>query len=132
MKKILLAAMSIVLLITASFAQQGPTGNTNQQGTTVNDEHLIMKDGKMYHSLNGKEVMMENQMTLHNSTVMHPDGSYQLKNGKNRQLRNGHCMDMNGRKYRSHQMFQRNMMRMNGGRMHSGGNHQGMNMNGHH
>ena len=131
MKKILLAAMSIILLTTASFAQQAPTGNANQQGTTVNDEHLIMKNGKMYHSMNGKEMMMENQMTLHNNTVMHPDGSYQLKNGKNRQLRNGHCMDMNGRKYRSHKMFQKSMMRMNGGKMHSGG-HQGMNMNGHH
>ncbi len=131
MKKILLAAMSIVLLTTVSFAQRASTVNANQQGITVNDEHLIMKDGKMYHSLNGKEMMMENPMTLHNSTVMHPDGSYQLKNGKNRQLRNGHCMDMNGKKYRSHQMFQNSMMRMHGSGMRSG-SHQGMNMNGHH
>lgn len=130
MKKNLLAAMSIVFLTTASFAQQASTGNANQQGFTVNDEHLIMKNGKMYHSLNGKEMMMENPMTLHNSTVMHPDGSYQLKNGKNRQLRNGHCMDMNGKKYRSHQMYQKSMMRMHGSGMHSG-SHQGMNMNGH-
>ncbi|RTL60056.1 MAG: hypothetical protein EKK37_04225 [Sphingobacteriales bacterium] len=131
MKKILLAAMSIVLLITASLAQQVSTGNTNEQGTTVNDEHLIMKDGKMYHSMNGKEMMMENQMTLQNGTVMQANGLYQLKNGKQHQLRNGQCMDMNGKKYRSHQMFQRNMMRMHGSGMHSGG-HQGMNMNGHH
>lgn len=131
MKKILLAAMSIVLMTTASFAQQGPTGNANQQGSTVNDEHLIMKDSKMYHSLNGKEMMMENQITLHNSTVMNSDGSYQLQNGKKRQLRNGQCMDMNGKKYRSHQMFQKSMMRTHGEGMHSGG-HQGMNMNGHH
>jgi opacity protein-like surface antigen len=131
MKKILLAAMSIVFLTTASFAQQASTVNANQQGLTVNDEHLIMKNGKMYHSLNGKEMIMENPMTLHNSTVMHSDGSYQLKNGKNRQLRNGHCMDMNGKKYRSHQMYQKSMMRMHGSGMHSG-SHQGMNMNGHH
>jgi hypothetical protein len=130
MKKILLATMSIVLLTTASFAQQAPLGNANQQASTVNDEHLIMKDGKMYHSVNGKEMMMETPMTLHNSTVMHSDGSYQFQNGKKRQLRNGQCMDMNGKKYRSHQMFQKNMMRMHGSGMHSGG-HQGMNMNGH-
>jgi len=131
MKKIFLAAMSIVLLTTGPFAQQTPTGNTNQQGTIVNDEHLIMKDGKMYHSMNGKEMMVETSMTLHNSTVMHSDGSYQLQNGKKRQLHNGQCMDMNGKKYRSHQMFQKSMMRMHGSGMNSGG-HQGMNMNGHH
>lgn len=131
MKKILLAAMSIVLLATATIAQQAPTGNANQQGSTVNDEHLIMKDGKMYHSMNGKEMMMDNQMTLQNNTIMHSDGSYQLQNGKKRQLRNGQCMGMNGKKYRSHQMFQKSMNRMHGSGMHSGG-HQGMNMNGHH
>ena len=67
MKKILLAAMSIILLTTASFAQQVSTGNANQQGTTVKDEHLIMKNGKMYHNMNGKEMMMESQMTLQES-----------------------------------------------------------------
>jgi hypothetical protein len=132
MKKILLAAMSILLLTTASIAQQKQGESINQQSATVNDEHLLMKDGKMYHNMNGKEMMMQNQMTLHNGTVMHPNGSYQLKNGNQRQLHNGHCMDMNGKKYRSHQMFQRNIMRMHGSNMHSGNNHSNMNMNGHH
>ena len=130
MKKILLAAMSIALLATASVAQQEQGENKNKQSTTVNDEHLLMKDGKMYHNMNGKEMMMQNQMTLHNGTVMQPGGSYQLKNGQQRQLHNGHCMDMNGKKYQSHQMFQKNMMRMHGSNMHSGNNHS--NMNGHH
>ncbi len=129
MKKILLAAMSLILLAPASFAQQPQTGNINQQ--TTNDEHLIMKDGKMYHNMNGKEMLLDNSMTLQNGTIMQPNGSYQLKNGKQRQLKNGHCMDMNGKKYRSHQMYQKSMMRMHGAGMHSGG-HQGMNMNGHH
>ncbi|MFZ6024020.1 MAG: DUF6799 domain-containing protein [Bacteroidota bacterium] len=131
MKKILLAVMSTILLTTVTVAQQEQGTNKNQQTATVNDEHLTMKNGKMYHSMNGKEMMMQNQMTMHNGTVMHPDGSYQLKNGKQRQLQNGHCMDMNGRRYNSHQMFQRNMMRMRGSGMHSGGQHGGM-MGGHH
>ena len=130
MKKILLAVMSIVLLTTVTVAQQEQGENKNQQIT--NDEHLLMKDGKMYHNMNGKEMMMQNQMTMHNGTVMHPNGSYQLKNGNQRQLHNGHCMDMNGKKYRSHQMFKTNMMRMHGSKMQSGNNHSNMNMNGHH
>ena len=132
MKKILLAAMSILFLTTASVAQQVQGENKNKQSTTVNDDHLLMKDGKMYHNMNGKETMLENQMALHNGTVVHADGSYQLKNGKMRQLSNGHCMDMDGNKYRSHQMFQKNMMNMHGSNMHSGSNHSNMNMNGHH
>ena len=130
MKKILLAAMSIALLATASVAQQEQGENKNKQSTTVNDEHLLMKDGKMYQNMNGKEMMMQNQMALYNGTVMHADGSYQLKNGKQRQLRNGHCMDMNGKKYRSHQLFQKNMMRIHGTNIHSGSGRQ--HMNGHH
>ncbi|MBN8836169.1 MAG: hypothetical protein J0I09_02840 [Sphingobacteriia bacterium] len=129
MKKIFFSVLSAVLLMTAAVAQQEPV--QNQPASAVNDEHLIMKDGKMYHNMNGKEMVMQNQMMLHNGTVMHTDGSYQLKNGKQRQLRNGHCMDMNGRKYRSHQMFQRTMMRMHGSGMHSGGQHGGM-MGNHH
>ena len=77
-------------------------------------------------------MLMQNQMVMQNGTVMHPDGSYQVKNGKKRQLHNGHCMDMKGKKYRSHQIFQRNMLRMHGSSMHSGNNHSNMNMNGHH
>ena len=130
MKKILLAAMSIVSLTTASIAQQQQGESKSQQITAVNDEHLLMKNGKMFHNMNGKEMMMQNQMTMRNGTVMNADGSFQLKNGKQRHLSNGQCMDMNGKKYRSHQMFQRGMMRMHGANMHTGGNHQ--NMRGHH
>ena len=132
MKKILLAAMSILLLTTASVAQNEQGANKNHQSATVNDEHLLMKDGKMFHNMNGKEMLMQNQRALHNGTVMQTDGSYKLKNGKQRQLRNGHCMDMNGNKYRSHQMFQKSMMRMPGSNMNSGNNRRNMNMNGHH
>lgn len=132
MKKILLAAMSIVLLTTACIAQVQQGDNKNQQSAIVKDEHLLMKDGKMFHNMNGKEMMMQNQMTMQNGTVMNTDGSYQPKTGKQHQLRNGQCMDMNGNKYRSHQMFQKRMMRMHGSNMHSGGSHQNMNINGHH
>lgn len=131
MKKILLAAMSLVLLTTASIAQQAQGQNKIEQIITVNDEHLLMKDGKMYHNMNGKEMMMQNQMTMQNGTVMNADGSYRLKNGKQRQLRNGQCMDMDGKKYKSHHMFQKSMMRMHRQNMHSGSNHQNMNTGGH-
>ncbi|OQP60158.1 hypothetical protein A3860_34320 [Niastella vici] len=131
MKKIFLAALSVLLFTTITMAQQQGE-NKNQQNAVANDEHLMMKEGKMYHNVTGKEMMLENPMTMPNGTVIHPDGSYQLKNGKQRKLLNGQCMDMNGKKYRSHQMFQKSVMRTQGANMHAGSNHLNMNMSGHH
>ena len=130
MKKLLFVPMSVIILIGTAMFAQAQQVETKTQQETVKNEHLVMKDGKMLHNRDGKEMQMQNQMTLHNGTVMHSDGSYQLKNGKQRQLRNGHCMDMNGKRYGSHQMFQKNMMRMHGSNMHSGSNRQ--DMKGHH
>jgi hypothetical protein len=71
-------------------------------------------------------MQMQHDMTLKNGTVIKPDGSYQLKNGKQLSLRNGQCMDMNGRKYRSEAMLQRKTQMnhgkgMQGQKMQSGG-----------
>ncbi len=76
---------------------------------------------------------MQNDMTLKNGTIVKPDGSYQLKNGKQLHLRDGQCMDMSGRKYMSQGMMQRQMQgnhgmnNMQGQKMQSGSHGQNMN-----
>lgn len=110
MKKILFVSMSFILLTGTLIAQNLQEEQKAQKNDLVKNEHLVMKDGKMYHCMNGKEMLMQDQMVLHNGIVMHSDGSYQFKNGKQRQLINGQCMDMNGRKYRSQEMFQKRLM----------------------
>ena len=127
----LLVSMSIIMLTGTSVAQSQQEEQKTQQNAAVKNEHMVMKDGKMLHSMDGKEMQMQSDMTLKNGTTIKPDGSYQLKNGKQLHLRDGQCMNMNGRKYRSLGMFQRKMQMnhgrgMHGQNMNSGGHHQKM------
>ena len=127
MKKMILVSMSLILLTGTIVAQSQQEEQKTQQNAVVEKEHLVMKEGKMMHNMDGKEMQMQNDMTLKNGTTVKPDGSYQLRNGKQLHLRNGQCMDMDGKKYRSHQMFQRKMQMNHGREMHG----QNMNSGGH-
>ena len=131
MKKLFFIPLSIILLTSAISAQSQQVETKTQQDAAMKNEHFVMKDGKMFHNMDGKETQMQNQMTLKNGMMINPDGGYKLKNGKQQSLRNGQCMDMNGKRYRSQQMFQKRMMGRHGMGMHSqnmhpNGNHQNM------
>ena len=135
MKKIILVSMSLIMLAGTVVAQSHQEEQKTQQNAVEKNEHFMMKDGKMLHNMHGKEMQMQTDMTLKNGMMIKPDGSYQLKNGKQFQLRDGQCMDMNGRKFSSERMFQRKMqgkhgMGMHGQNMNSGGHHQNMNGSG--
>ena len=132
MKKMLLVSMSLIMLTGTLVAQSQQAEQKTQQNAVVKKEHVVMKDGKMVHNMDGKEMQMQNDMQLKNGTTIHPDGTYQLKNGKQLRLRDGQCMDMNGRKYNSQGRMQRQMqgkhgMGMHGQNMNTGGHHQNMN-----
>ena len=132
MKKMILVSMAIIMLTGTLAAQNQQEEKKTGQYAVAGNEHLVMKDGKMLHNINGKEMQMQNDMILKNGTTMKPDGSYQLKNGKQLRFRDGQCMDMNGRKYNSQGMMQRQMqgkngMGMRGQNMRSGGHHQNAN-----
>lgn len=131
MKKMILVSMAIIMLTGTLAAQNQQEEKKTGQHAVAGNEHLVMKDGKMLHNMDGKEMQSQNEMTLKNGTTIKPDGSYQLKNGKQLHLRNGQCMDMNGRKYNSQGMMQRQMQMnhtnsMHGQHMNSGGHHQNM------
>lgn len=135
MKKMILVSMSLIMLAGTVVAQSHEEEQKTQQNAVEKNGHFMMKDGKMLHNMNGKEMQMQTDMTLKNGTMIKPDGSYQLKNGRQFQLRDGQYMDMNGRKFSSERMFQRNMqgkhgMGRDGQKMHSGGQHQNMNGSG--
>ena len=132
MKKLFFVPMSVVILTcTAMLAQAQQEEQKTQQETVMRNEYFVMKDGKMYHNMDGKETEMQNQMTLKNGMMIGADGVYKLKNGKQQSLHNGQCMDMNGKRYHSLQMFQKSMMGnhgmgMRGQNMHPNGSHQNM------
>lgn len=128
MKMLLFVPMSVLLLTgTALFTQAQSQEQKSQQESVIKNEHLLMKNGKMFHTMDGKEMQMQNQMTMKNGIMISPDGRYTLNNGKQRSLRNGQCMDMNGNRYRSQQMFQHKKMGNHG--MESNKKHMRMNRN---
>ena len=125
MKKLLFVPMLLIIMTGTIVAQSQQEEQKTQQNAIGKNEHLLMKEGKMLHIMDGKEMQMQNQMTLKNGTMINPDGSFQLKNGKQFRLNNGQCMDMSGKRYRSQEMFQKAMM----GRHGMSVNRQNMRMN---
>lgn len=132
MKKLLFVSMSLIMLTGSILAQSQQAEQKIQQNVVGKNDHFLMEDGKMLHMIDGKGMQMQNNMTLKNGTMINPDGSYHLKNGKQLRLRDGQCMDMNGSKYRSERMLLRNPqgkqgMKMQGQNMHSGGHQHNTN-----
>ena len=128
MKKTLFLLISTITLVGTAISQN----QQQEQNVGIKNEHLLMKDGKILRIMDGQEMLMKSPMTLKNGVVIYPNGSYQLKNGKQRHLRNRQCMDMNGKKYKSQRMFQKKIgghnMQMSG----HGGNMMGTGSHSHH
>lgn len=57
---------------------------------------MMMKDGKMYVTKDGKTTVVEKDMTMKNGTVCSANGMCTTKDGKKIALKNGECMDMEG------------------------------------
>lgn len=75
------------------------------------EEHFMLKDGQMMQFKEGEQAPLQNSFTLRNGTIVNPDGSYQLRNGRQLRLRDGECLAMDGKKYRSEERFNRQMER---------------------
>jgi hypothetical protein len=67
-----------------------------------NMECYVMKEGKMYHAMAGKEILIEKEIILKNGEKIMPNGMYKMKNGKEMQLKNDECIDLAGNFHRSH------------------------------
>lgn len=60
-------------------------------------DHLMMKDGKMEMTKNGKTMLMDKDMTMSNGTEVMTDGMCKMKDGKTMTMKEGDMMDMNGK-----------------------------------
>lgn len=123
MKKIILVSMLFPFLFISDLvnAQNQPQTNKTQQNTSAaKNEFLIMKGGKVYHTVNGKQAALDSKMRMNDGTIVNPDGTCKLINGKEEKFHNGECMDMTGKIYHSQEMYQERMLgmhNMNGGKM---------------
>lgn len=69
--------------------------NSKMQGST--SDGLMMKDGKMWVTKNGKTMPMNAEVTLDNGIRVMTDGTYMDKNGTTMRLKNGESIGMNGK-----------------------------------
>lgn len=101
MKKILLAIVASLLLVTVSLAQEKQQKapektKMEQHKKPVVSECCMMKGGKMIHYKNGKETEITKEMEMNGIKVM-PDGTCKMKNGKTVKLMEGECCDRHGK-----------------------------------
>jgi len=120
MKKYLAAAAAMLLL--GGFALADDTGGNMPAGkdTGMKTEHMkkdciMMKDGKMMVTKDGKQMMMTENMALSNGTMVMPDGSYTTKDGTKMMLKEGEMMGMDGKVWKGH--MKKDCVMMKGGKM---------------
>lgn len=103
MRTFLLTAMAMLIHATVTYAQHQHTNNNPVPLGEIPQAHyfFMREEGKLLHVANGKEQPLTEAMTLENETLVRPDGTYRLKKGKEKKLRAGECMDMDGKVYSS-------------------------------
>ena len=92
MKKIISILFSALLIVALCCT----TNQANAQATMMKD-CCMMKDGKMMHMKDGKEMPMAKNMTMKNGTKCMTNGECVMKDGKKMQMKDGQCMDMGGK-----------------------------------
>lgn len=107
MKKMLLISLLLTLLNNIVVAQSQRPEQAMHQIAVANKGYLFMENDKLLHIMDetGMGMKILNEMTLQNGTIIRPDGTYQLQNGQQLNLKNGEIMDMDGIKYSSEKKF---------------------------
>jgi len=98
MKKILVACFAVAISCSA-MAQSKMSSDTSMHKMTnmKMDGSVMMKDGKMMCTMNGKTKLMDKTMIMKNGTKVMTDGTVKMKDGKTMMLKNGQCVMMSGK-----------------------------------
>lgn len=72
-------------------------GGRNSKTNGMPSDGIMMKDGKVMITQNGKTMPLENELTLENGTKVMMDGTYMDKNGLTMRMKNGDHMNMAGK-----------------------------------
>ena len=94
MKKILIALF--VLAISGTATAQTKMSSDSKMSQSM-ENCVMMKDGKMACTMNGKTMPMTKNMTMKNGTVVMANGTVKTKDGKTMMLKNGQCVMMSGK-----------------------------------
>jgi hypothetical protein len=91
MKKLILF-VAICMSSTVLFANEVPKSNSR-----IPKVYVMMKEGKLMEINNGRRKFVRKDMTLVNSTTIHPNGSIDSGSGQSLQLKEDEYMTMDGR-----------------------------------
>ncbi len=69
------------------------------------NNHFIMQNGNVFQVQNGRKSRIQNQVRLDNNTTIDQDGTVRNENRKEYRLREGECLDNEGKRYRSRERF---------------------------
>jgi hypothetical protein len=72
-------------------------GGKNGKMNGMHSDGIMMKDGKVMITQNGKTMPLENETTLENGTRVMTDGTYMDKNGNSMKMKNGDHIMMSGK-----------------------------------
>jgi hypothetical protein len=98
MKKLALTIAALFFFTTGMIAQvskPAPAAAKKTEKVKQVSECCMMKNGKMVHYKNGKEMPIVKEMTFHGMKVM-PDGTCKMKDGKTMKITEGECCDAKG------------------------------------
>ncbi|MEQ9404606.1 MAG: DUF6799 domain-containing protein [Cyclobacteriaceae bacterium] len=102
--------MVLILGIGTSFSQ-AQTQKKEQQRTQL-QEHFMYQDGQMLRIREGEQMQLREKMQLKNGITINPDGTYQLKNGKQKQFKAGECMGLDGKRFKNQNAFRTQQNKM--------------------
>ena len=95
-KKTIQSLLILVLIMMCSFSVYKGFSQVKSD-TNQEKDCCVMKDGKMLKMESGKTMLMEKEITMKNGTVCKPDGECITTDGQKIMMKEGDCMDMNGK-----------------------------------
>jgi len=109
MKKIMYLAAFVVLGTALLTAQERDQDRIQDQDRTK----LVMVNGEMLELRDRAQLRLTEKHTLVDGTVVHPDGTYQTREGEQLRLKNGECLDGDGIKYRNEYQYRYKVIQEN-------------------
>ena len=94
-------AAFVVLGTTMLTAQERDQDRIQDQDRTK----LVMVNGEMLELQDRAQLRLKEKQTLADGTIVHPDGTYQTRNGERLRLYEGECLDGDSIKYRNEYQY---------------------------
>jgi hypothetical protein len=115
MKKIVVAVAALVAFSFNASAQESkpahPQQSTQHHDQKEKKDEIMMKDGKVIQKMDGKEMVVEKDITLKNGTVVMPDGTVKHADGTTVALKEGDYVNMEGKIWNKNEKHEPKVMK---------------------